>query len=184
MHLRTHLWTSALAGIVCYPRSPRRAALLTLSGVLIDVDHLLLYMIQTGDRSLVGALVYNRYRNRPRRPGDTRPRYGPLRSSLHRPIMLLPLLALAYGSPKLRPVALGLTLHLLLDHVQTPLDWLMRRRAHGHCELCGKRSRSLKVHHIVHPLDGGKRTPENSVILCPCCAKRAADAYPVYPPTD
>ena len=74
MRLGTHLWTSALAGLVCYPRSPGRAALVLAGGVLIDVDHILLYMLQTGDYSLVGALVYDRYRNHPLRPGDTRPR--------------------------------------------------------------------------------------------------------------
>lgn len=182
MRLGTHLWTSALAGLVCYPRSPGRAALVLAGGVLIDVDHILLYMLQTGDYSLVGALVYDRYRNHPLRPGDTRPRYGSLRSWVHRPPVLFLLLLTAVLSRRLRPLAIGLSLHLLLDHMYAPLSWPVLWRASGRCELCGTPTRQLRIHHIVHPFDGGRLSMENSVALCRTCHRRAARSYPVYPP--
>jgi len=100
-----------------YPRRPAHAAALVLAGTLIDLDHLLLYALRTGDWSVVGALRYNRYRHYWRQAGDTRPRYGPLRSWLHTPWLVLPpLWSCAAMYPALRPVALGLSLHLLLDH--------------------------------------------------------------------
>ena len=117
MHYRTHLLTSLAAGLALYPRRPAHAAALVLAGTLIDLDHLLLYVLRTGDRSVVGALRYNRYRHYEWQIGDTRPRYGPLRSWLHAPWLVLPpLWSWAATYPALRPVALGLSLHLLLDH--------------------------------------------------------------------
>lgn len=132
MHLRTHLWTSALTALICYPRAPRQAALLALAGVLIDIDHLILYYFQTGDYSIIGALRYDRYRNRPVTPGDTRPRYGPLRSWLHQPALLLPpIWLLVWRWPALRPVALGVTLHLALDTADFLRHWPICARKPG-----------------------------------------------------
>ena len=90
MRFRTHLLTSLAAGLALYPRRPAHAAALVLAGTLIDLDHLLLYALRTGDWSAVGALRYNRYRHYWRQAGDTRPRYGPLRSWLHEPWLVLP----------------------------------------------------------------------------------------------
>lgn len=182
MRLRTHLVASTLVGLSLYPRSPARAALVVAGGVLIDVDHLVLYMLQTGDYSLVGALVYDRYRNRPSRTGDTRPRYGSLRSWLHQPLLMPLLVVVAATAPRLRPLALGLLLHLFMDHFHAPLRWPLLWRAHSRCELCGTPSRRLRVHHVVHPLDGGRWHPDNEVVLCRSCHRRAARSYPVYPP--
>lgn len=121
MRFRTHLLTSLAAGLALYPRRPAHAAALVLAGTLIDLDHLLLYALRTGDWSAVGALRYNRYRHYWRQAGDTRPRYGPLRSWLHEPWLVLPpLWSCAATYPALRPVALGLSLHMLLDHSYLP----------------------------------------------------------------
>lgn len=118
MQLHTHLWTSALAALVFYPRQPHYAATLVLSGVFIDLDHLIVYSLRTGDWSITGAVCYDRYRNQRIIPGDTRPRYGVLRSFLHQPLVLLPpVWILAQSQPPLRPAAIGLTLHLVLDLV-------------------------------------------------------------------
>src|SRR5262245_54838746 len=116
MRLRTHLIASTLAGIALYPRSPRRAALMALAGVAVDLDHYLLYALRSGDWSLLGALRYDRRRARPIRPGDTRPRYGSLRSVIHHAALTIPLAWLiASRQPALRPLASGLTLHLAMD---------------------------------------------------------------------
>lgn len=118
MRLHTHLWSSALLSLTIYPGQPGKATLTTLAGVLVDLDHLVLYALRSGDWSIVGALCYNRYRYQKRVPGDTRPRYGPLRSWVHQPLLILPpLWCLAHRYRALQPVALGVTLHLTLDGI-------------------------------------------------------------------
>src|SRR5678809_250675 len=91
MRLRTHLLASTLFGIALYPRSPRRAALVALAGVAVDLDHYVLFALRSGDWNLIGALRYDRRRGRRVRPGDTRPRYGALRSIVHRAALTIPL---------------------------------------------------------------------------------------------
>jgi hypothetical protein len=116
MRFRTHLLISAAAGAALYPRAPWRASLVALGGVLLDVDHYVLYALRSGDWNPVGALRYNRRRKRRIRPGDTRPHYGSLRSVLHLPPLTLPLMwLLSRRWPASRPFALGVALHLLLD---------------------------------------------------------------------
>jgi hypothetical protein len=146
MHFRTHALLSAVAGAALYPRSPLRVAALLIGGTLIDVDHFVLYALQTGDWSPAGALVYNRYRNSPGGVGDTRPRYGSLRSWLHNPLMLPPMWVLAAARPLLRPLAIGLTLHLFLDYIWWPRYALAFRRSGRRCEACGRANRKLTVH--------------------------------------
>ncbi|NTV63507.1 MAG: hypothetical protein HGA65_08230, partial [Oscillochloris sp.] len=124
-----------------------RAATLLLSGTLLDIDHLILYALHTGDWSVEGALVYNRYRHHPGELGDARPRYGTLRSWLHKPLLLLPPLWVAASArPALRPVAIGLSLHLLLDYLWWPRYTLAFWRSGRRCESCGRSDRKLTVH--------------------------------------
>lgn len=139
MQFKSHLAASAALALALYPRRPLSAAALVGAGTLIDLDHLLLYALQTGDWTVSGALRYDRYRHRAPVRGDSRPRYGPLRSLLHEPLLLLPTAwLLARRHPALRPAALGLSLHLLLDYVYWPRDALLRRRARGRCQVCGR----------------------------------------------
>jgi hypothetical protein len=147
VRFRTHLLSSAALGLAVYPRRPFRAALLALAGTLLDLDHLLLYVGQTGDWSVLGALRYDRYRHRRWRPGDARPRYGSLRSWLHRPALVLPpLWMLAWDRPALRPLVLGVSLHLALDHYDWPLRRLALLRAAGRCAGCARQGLRLSTH--------------------------------------
>lgn len=174
MRARAHLLAGAAAGIVAYPREPRKALIVMLAGVLIDVDHYILYAARSGDWSPIGALRYDRWRKRPIRPGDTRPRYGSLRSVLHRPLLTIPLAGvLALAWPAARPLALGLTLHLLMDVPWTTrLDWRVWRRAGGRCERCGIGGLALDVYYIRPPHRGGDRWAlENRAAWCPTCAR-------------
>ncbi|MFL5804079.1 MAG: hypothetical protein ACJ8CR_20335 [Roseiflexaceae bacterium] len=175
MRLRTHLLASALVGIALYPRAPRRALLLTLAGVAVDLDHYLLYALRSGDWSLAGALRYDRRRGRPIRPGDTRPRYGSLRSIAHRAPISLPLAwLLARRWPVLRPLAAGLTLHLALDAPLLGLDWRVWRRARGHCERCGVGGLRMGIYYVRTPDRGGARWAlDNRAAWCDTCAREA-----------
>lgn len=177
MRFRTHLLTSAALGLALYARQPARAALLVIAGTMVDVDHLLLYGSQTGDWSVVGALRYDRYRHRGQGKGDTRPRYGSLRSWIHRPMLVLPpIWALAAARPALRPLAIGLSLHLLLDTYDWPLRKLVELRARGRCHVCGRHGRRLVVHRV------GWRGVYAYWALCRACGERAAMAGGVPAP--
>lgn len=168
MRFRTHLITSVATGLVLYPDQPARLAALVAAGTLIDVDHLLLYALQTGDWSVVGALCYDRYRYRRAGPGDTRPRYGSLRSWLHTPWLTLPMAwMLAVRRPATRPLAVGLTLHLLLDHLDWPWRFTARLRAGGACQACGRRGVRLVVRRV------GRRGATSYRVLCRRCAEHA-----------
>jgi hypothetical protein len=173
MRLRTHLIASALAGIAIYPRKPGRAALLALAGVAVDLDHFVLYALRSGDWSPIGALSYDRRRGRPIRPGDTRPRYGSLRSVIHRATLTVPLVwLLARRRPALRPIALGITLHLAMDLPLLHFDWRVWRRARGHCERCGVGGLELGIYYVQSPDRGGPRwSLDNRVAWCRTCSR-------------
>lgn len=173
MRFRTHLFTSVAAGLALYPRSPLRTALVVIGGVAIDVDHFVLYAARSGDWSLLGGLRYDRRRHGRFRRGDTRPRYGQLRSEVHRPLVTLPLVwVLALAWPWLRPVAAGLTLHLLLDVPFQRYDRGVWRRAGGRCERCGLQGVSLDVYFRRSPAAGGSWfRSDNRVVLCAGCVR-------------
>ncbi len=134
----------------------------------------MLYALRSGDWSPLGALSYNRRRNRSLRPGDTRPRYGSLRSVFHLPRLTLPILwLLSRRWPVLRPFALGMALHLLLDAPLTlRFDRRVWRRARGRCERCGVGALALGVHHMRPVERGGARWAlANRALWCHECAR-------------
>jgi hypothetical protein len=173
MRLRTHLIASALAGMTIYSRAPRRAALLVFAGVAVDLDHFLLYALRSGDWSPIGAMRYDRRRGRTIRAGDTQPRYGSLRSVLHRAALTIPLAwLLAWRWPALRPLALGFTLHLALDLSLLNFDWRVWRRARGHCERCGVGGLELRIYYRRSPERGGARWAlGNRAAWCQACSR-------------
>jgi hypothetical protein len=174
MQPHTHLVASALLGLAVYPRSPKRAVIVALSGTLIDIDHYVLYALRSGDWNPIGALRYNRRRRYPIRPGDTRPRYGPLRSIVHHIPLTVPVIwLLAWAFPHLRPTATGVTLHLAMDFPWSmSFDWRVWRRAQGRCERCGRGDRRRDIYHVIIPKRGGDYwAPENRAAWCEQCAK-------------
>jgi hypothetical protein len=173
MHIRTHAQVSLLAGLLLYPYSPRHILLLAAGGVLVDLDHFLLYALRSGDWSIIGALVYDRYRHYRPEPGDTRPRYGKMRSWLHDPLMLPISLLLARQWPALRPLALGLFLHLCLDHVDLLQRLALRWKYRGRCACCGTR-RHVTVRNMLRAPTAADSRPAAPVrlLLCRQCAHR------------
>jgi hypothetical protein len=175
MRLRTHILTSALLGIALYPRARHKAALLLAGGVILDVDHYLLYALRSGNWNPLSALRYDRWRNQPVTAGDQRRRYGSLRSILHRARITLPLAwLLGWRWPALRPLAIGVTLHLALDISPLRLDWRAWRRAAGRCERCGRAAASRGVYYVILPRAGGSRWAlHNRAVWCYDCAQVA-----------
>ena len=178
MRLRTHILTSALLGLAVYPRAPRKAALLLAGGVLLDADHYLLYALRSGDWNPLSALRYDRWRHQPIVAGDRRRRYGSLRSILHAARITLPLAwLLSWRWPALRPLAIGVTLHLALDISPLRLDWRVWQRAGGRCERCGRADLNRGVYYVNLPRDGGSRWAlGNRAAWCYDCALAARSA--------
>ncbi len=173
MRLRAHLISAALLGVTMYPRRPLRALLVLIGGVAIDADHYLLYALRSGSRQPLDALRYDRVRKHPIVRGDTRPRYGSLRSVFHLAHVSLPPLALlALRIPLVRPILAGLTLHLILDFHWPHFDRRAWRRAAGRCERCGVAGLDREVFFIRDPKRGGQpRAIENRLVLCNTCAR-------------
>jgi len=171
MRLRTHIITSAVLGAALYPREPRRAALLALGGVLLDVDHYLLYALRSGDWNPLGAWRYNGWRHMPRSTTDTRRRYGALRSIFHRPWLTLPLIwSISARWAAMRPAAIGITLHLALDFPFLQLDRRAWRRAGARCERCGAHAQKRRIVYILPPRYGGAPwTLDNRAVWCLDC---------------
>jgi hypothetical protein len=175
MRLRTHILTSALLGAALYSRAPRKAALLVAGGVLLDVDHYLLYALRSGNWSPLSALRYNRWRKQPITVGDRRRRYGSLRSIFHTARVTLPLVWLfGWRWPALRPLAIGVTLHLALDISPLRMDWRVWRRAGGRCERCGRTRLRRGVYYVNLTRAGGSRWAlHNRAAWCYDCALAA-----------
>jgi hypothetical protein len=173
MRFRTHLLIAAAAGAAIYRRQPLRAALVAVGGVALDLDHFVLYALRSGDWNPFGALAYDRRRKRAPRAGDTRPRYGSLRSSLHRVEIALPLLGLLCARrPALLPFAIGMLIHLLLDQHPPHFDWRAWRRARGRCERCGVWGGAREVYFLVSPARGGDPwSLANRGVWCGACAR-------------
>lgn len=173
MRIHTHILTSAALGLALYRRRPARALLLLAGGVLLDTDHYLLFALRSGVWNPLSAWRYDRWRNTPRAAGDKRTRYGPLRSIFHQAQLTLPIAwGLAWRWPALRPLALGVTLHLALDLPFLRYDWRVWRRAQGRCERCGASQVPLDVVYLLPPRHGGARWAlENRAVWCrPCRA--------------
>ena len=175
MRLHIHILTSALLGTTLYPQEPRKAALLLAGGVLLDTDHYLLYALRSGNWNPLSALRYDRWRKQPIIAGDQRRRYGSLRSIFHTARITLPLVwLLAWRWPALRPLAIGVTLHLALDFSPLRLDWRVWRRAGGRCEGCGRAGLKRGVHYVKLPRSGGSRWAlDNRAAWCYECALAA-----------
>ena len=173
MHFGAHLAAAAAAGLAIYRHTPRRAALLALGGVIIDIDHFVLYAWRSGDWSLMGALHYDSYRHIGIRAGDTRPRFGSLRSVAHEPRITVPLVTLlALAWPNLRPLALGIALHLALDIHLPHYDWRAWARAAGRCECCNVPGLEREVYYRKSPRRGGDRfSLANRLVWCTTCAR-------------
>ena len=172
MRLKEHIIASAALGALLYRRDWRRAALTAAAGVLVDLDHIALYVARSGDLSPGGALRYNRWRHQRPVPGDNRPRFGSLRSVLHRPALTLPLLWLpALRYHWLRPIAAGATLHLLLDLQALNLDLRVWWRAAGRCQGCGVAGLHREIYQIAATRHGGApHAAANRAALCRPCA--------------
>jgi hypothetical protein len=179
MKPRAHLIASAAVGAMLYQRQPWKAVLVTLGGVLIDVDHYLLFALRSGDWNPYSSVRYNHYRHNHPWRGDHRPRFGSLRSLLHQRAFGFSIAALiAWYAPKLRPLAWALALHLLMDIPRHHFDWQTWQRMRGRCAGCGAAGLRLGVFRLAlpHPTEQN-RVDISRITLCPHCSRAVLLTY-------
>jgi hypothetical protein len=140
-------------------------------GVLIDVDHYLWFWRHERRLSLAAAV---RFFNAGRAPAV------PATRVLHHPAAVLALLALGLSRRRLRPLALGVGLHVALDashemRMQEARIAALARDGSA-CRECGARKGGVGTHLWRQPLLLPSYDAENLISLCDRCHQRVHHA--------
>jgi hypothetical protein len=168
VRVRDHIAISTAAAAVLRPWLGRRVLGLWAGGVLIDADHYLWFCRHERRLSLAAAV---RFFNAGRAPAV------PATRALHRPVAVLPLLVVGLVRRRLRPLALGIGMHVALDAAHTArmdaarLAALERDRLS--CQTCGVRIAGVGAHLWRQPWLLPSYDVENLVSLCDGCHRRA-----------
>jgi hypothetical protein len=167
VRVRDHIAISTAAAAVLRPWFGRRVLGLWAGGVLIDADHYLWFCRRERRLSPVAAVRFFNQADAPQLPATR---------VLHRPVALVPLLLLGLPRRALRPLALGLGMHVALDAVH---GTRMRRarfaaleRDGSSCQACGARTR-VGTHLRRQPLLLPSYDASNLITLCDRCHERA-----------
>jgi hypothetical protein len=164
MRVRDHVAISTLGTALVSPWAGRRALGLWVGGVLIDADHYIWYCLRQRGLSLRRAA---RYFNGPQ------PQRHPTTRALHSPVVLAAGLALALRRRKLRPIVVGMSMHVLLDvgydaRMDAARAAALARDNHV-CRACGVRGADIETHLWRQPRLMPSYAPDNLVSLCASC---------------
>lgn len=150
------------------PRRGLDAAGLWAGGVLLDIDHYLWFCVRHRQLSPRAAA---RFFNGAHPPQTSATR------ALHHPITVAATLALAARRRDMRPLALGMSLHVGLDaHHQVRMN---RARATAlardrfSCQACGRQTPHVDTHLFRQPWLLPNYTARNVVSLCGPCHEAA-----------
>lgn len=164
MRVRDHVLLSSLGAVLSIPWLDRRVVGLWAGGVLIDADHYLWFCLRQRRCSPVAAV---RFFNQAAPPQDSGTR------ALHTPVALLGALVLGARTRRLRPVAVGMALHVALDaHHELRMDRARAatlERDEFACRGCGVQAASLGTHLWHQPWLLPDYSPRNLVALCGRC---------------
>jgi hypothetical protein len=168
MRVRDHMALSVAGTALMRPWLTRGAMGLWAGSLLIDVDHYAWFCVRQRRWSPVAAV---RFFNEAHPPQHSATRL------LHSPAASLAVLLLGVRHRRLLPVALGMSLHVLLDaHHDSRMD---RARAaalerDGHsCQACGARAPGVRAHLRRQPWLLPSYGPQNLVALCAPCHEAA-----------
>ena len=171
MRVRDHIAISTAAAAALRPWLGRRVLGLWAGGVLIDADHYLWFWRHERRLSLAAAV---RFFNAGRAPAV------PATRVLHHPAAVLPLLALGLPRRRLRPLALGVGLHVALDAAHEMRMHTARlaalERDGSSCQECGVREGGVGTHLWRQPLLLPSYDAENLISLCDGCHQRVHHA--------
>lgn len=168
MRVRDHVAIATAAAALARRWGPRRAAALWAGSVLIDADHYAWYCLRERRVSPLAAVrAFN---------GAHGPQHRATRA-MHSPLALAGVAVLAARRPWLRPVALGMGLHVGLDSCHQAA--LARARAAAlardsfACTECGARTPGVRAHVRRQPPVLPSYAPRNLVSLCEPCHEQA-----------
>lgn len=168
MRVRDHLALGSAGAAVASPWAGASAAGLLAGSVLIDVDHYLWFCLHRRDLSPSAAM---RFFDQPQAPQHAGTRV------LHSPGALLAASALAVARPRLRALAVGMTVHVALDAYHERRMNEARARAlerDGYaCRRCGVGGQAVGTHLERQPRLLPDYGTENLVALCGPCHELA-----------
>jgi hypothetical protein len=168
VRVRDHVLISAAAAALAAPFLGRGATGLLAGGVLIDADHYAWFCLRQRRLSPLAAV---RFFNHADPPQDAETR------ALHAPAALLAAALLGTRYRWLRPTALGMVLHAVLDELHAVL--LARTRAaalvrDGYaCRVCGPATPAVCAHLYRQPAVLPSYRVRNLVSLCGPCHEAA-----------
>jgi hypothetical protein len=164
VRVRDHIFLSTTAAALLAPTLGLRAVGVWAGGVLIDVDHYLWFCVRHHDLSVAAAMRFF--------DGAHPPQTRPTRI-LHHPMTVLSVLIVASRQRWLRPLAIGMSLHVGLDKQYERR--MKRARAQAlerdrfSCQACGARTTQIDTHLFHQPPVLPSYRSRNLVSLCPPC---------------
>jgi hypothetical protein len=165
---RDHIALSTAGAALLAPRLGLGAMGLWAGGVLMDVDHYAWYCIRRKDLSPLAAAHFF---------GGAHPPQTSATRALHNPIAVLTMAALAARQRRLRPLALGMTLHVGLDARHEARMRRARAEALARdrflCRSCGTQTRRVDTHLFRQPLLLPSYAAGNLISLCGACHEAA-----------
>jgi hypothetical protein len=172
VRVRDHVLISTAGAALAAPSLGRGALSLWAGGVLIDADHYAWFCLRHRRLSLQAAVRFFNQADPPQHPATR---------ALHAPAAVLSVVLIGLGWRRLRPVALGMGLHVALDAYH--LARMARARSAAlardgyRCRACGAQAPPVTAHVWRQPRLLPSYRHRNLVSLCRRCHD-AAHAHP------
>jgi hypothetical protein len=168
MRVRDHIALSTATAAIVRPWLGRGVLGLWAGSVLIDADHYLWFSMRQGRANPLAAMRFF---------SDANPPQHPATRALHTPVALAAFALLGVRQPRLRPIALGMGLHVALDaHHEARMNQARvaaLRRDRFSCRACGTRAAHVGTHLSHQPWLLPSYRTENLISLCGSCHRTA-----------
>jgi hypothetical protein len=169
MRVRDHIVLSTTAAALLRPRLGSAGVLRLWAGsVLIDADHYVWFCLTQRRASPLAAMEFF---------NEAHPPQHAATRVLHNPLALLAALLVSVRRRRLRPVAVGMGVHIALDAGHEArmnrARALALRRADFLCTECGANAGSAEAHVERQPWLLPSYSPRNLISLCGPCHEAA-----------
>lgn len=168
MRVRDHVLISTAGAVLAAPFIGRGALNLWAGGVLIDADHYVWFCLR--QRRLNPLAAVNFF-------NQARPPQHPATRALHAPATLAAVVLLGLRRRQLRPIALGMGLHVALDahhiaHMDRARAAALARDGYS-CQVCGTAAPPIDAHVWRQPGLLPSYRARNLISLCGRCHEAA-----------